>query len=113
MRQQSVVGEAGELVLGRRPRHRDGAFGQRRGAVGRDFIGRHHRLTSADEDAQAEVVALGALGFFRVPVAHLDGERHRAHRDRIRRVGTGRVCGLNEPVGAIGQRAQVQEGIDR
>ena len=48
-----------------------------------------------------------------VPVAHLDGERHRAHRDRIGGVGAGRVGGLDEPVGAIGQRAQVQEGIDR
>jgi hypothetical protein len=33
------VGEAGELVLRRHARHRDGAFSQHRGAVGRDLIG--------------------------------------------------------------------------
>ena len=85
-RQQLLVGKTGERVLGRDPRHRDSALGERVRAIALDVIGRDHRLPPADQHAQAHVVAFGALGFLHRAFTHLDRYRDGAHRDRIGRV---------------------------
>ena len=43
-------------------------------------------------------------------VAHLDRERHRAHRHRVGGVGAGGARGLDQPLGALGQRGLVEQG---
>ena len=85
LRQALGIGEAGIRIVRRHARHGDRAFGQggRSGAL--DVIGRHHRLLAPDEDAQAEIVAFGALGFLDRAVAHFDAGRNRTHRDRVGR----------------------------
>ncbi len=89
LRQQRRIGEAGEAVLGRGARHGHRALGQRREAVAVEIVGRDHRLLLADQDAQPEIVAFGALQFLDGAVAHLDRQRHAAHGDRVGLVGAG------------------------
>ena len=86
-RQQRLVGQSGEAILGRGARHGDRALGQNVEAVALDIVGGDHRLLFADEHAQAHIVAFGPLGFFHGAVAHLDGERDAAHRN-----GIGCIC---------------------
>ena len=109
VREQSRVGEAGELVVGRSARHGDGAFGQRIEAVAVEVVGRNRRLLMADQDAQADVVALGALQFLDRAVAHLDRKRDRAHGDRIGLVGAGAPRGADEALGKIGEGGLVEQ----
>ena len=71
-RQQRGIGKAGELVLGRDPRHRDRALGQRarrRRAMSLVETTAWRRPTST---RRPDVVAFGALGFLDRAVAHLD-----------------------------------------
>ena len=103
------IGEAGELVLRRGARHGDGALGQRIEAVGLDVIGRDRRLLVADEHAQADIVAFGALRFLHRAVAHIDRQRDRAHGDGIGRVGAGAARGGDEAVGEIGEGGLIEE----
>ena len=65
------IGKAGELVLGRDLGHRHRALGERRDVAG-DIVGRDHRGAAADEHAQADVVALGAVGRIDRAFAHAD-----------------------------------------
>ena len=107
-RQQRRIGEARELVLGRDLRHRHRALGERRD-VARDVVGRHHRGAAADEHAQTDVVALGALGLIDRAFAHADAQRHRAHRDRVGGIGAGAARGGDETLGEIGQSGLVEK----
>src|SRR6185312_4087887 len=54
----------------------------------------------ASDMSLAEIVALAAFGFFDRAVAHLDADRHAAHRDRIGGVGACRARRLHQPLGA-------------
>ena len=63
----------------------------------------------ADEDAQPQVVALGTLGFLDRALAHLHRLRHRAHGDRIGRVGAGLARGGHQAFGEIGQGGLVEQ----
>ena len=107
-RQPGGIGQAGERILGRRPCHGNRALGELR-YVGLDVVGRHHRLAASDEYAQPHVVALGALGFLHRALAHLDRKRHRAHGERIGRVGAGAAGSGDEPLGEVGQRGLIEE----
>ena len=70
--EQRRIGKAGKLVLRRDARHGDGAFGQRLDAIGPDVVCRDRGLAFADQHAQADVVAFGALRFLDRAVAHVD-----------------------------------------
>ena len=107
--EQRRIGESGEFVLRRGARHGDGALGQRIDAVALDVVGRDRRLLVADQHAQADVVAFGALRFLDRAVAHVDRQRHRAHRDRIGLVGAGAPRRGDEAVGEIGEGGLIEE----
>ena len=109
MRQQARIGEPGILVLRRHARHGHRAFGERLGAVGGQIVGGDDRLAAADQHAQAEIVALGALAFLHGAVAHLDRQRHRAHRDRVGGIGAGGAGGLHQALGALGEGGLVEQ----
>ena len=110
-RQFALVGEPGVFVFRRHPRHRHRALGERRDVVGRHVIGGNHRLPFAHQHAQAQVVTLGALGFFHRAVAHLDRQRHGAHRHRVGGIGAGLARGLNQPFGAVEEGGLVEQGF--
>ena len=99
-RQSRFIGKAGELVLGRDLGHRHRALRQRRDVAG-DVVGRHHRGAAADEHAQPDVVALGALRLIDRAFAHADAERHRTHRNRIGGIGAGAARSLHETLGEL------------
>ncbi len=109
MRQQARIGEPGISVLGRHASHGDRAFGELRGAIGGQVVGGNHRLAAADQHAQAKVVAFGALAFLNGAVADLDGQRHRAQRDRVGGIGAGGARGLHQAFGAFGEGGLVEE----
>ena len=109
-REQLAVGESRERVLGRNPRHRDRARGQLDRTVALGVVAGDHGLTLADQHAQAHVVALGALACFDRAVAHLDGERDPAHRDRIGRIRSRVAGGGDEAFGERDERRLVEEG---
>ena len=110
MRQLRRVGEPGIFVLGRGARHRHRARSQRRAAVARRVVGRHHRLALSHQHAQAEIVAFGTLRFLHRAIAHLDRQRHGAHRHRVGGIGAGGERGLDQPLGAVGEGALVEQG---
>ena len=97
------------MVLRRDARHRDRALGERIRAVAAHVVGRDHGLPLADQHAQADVVALGALALLDRAVAHLDRLRDRAHRDRIGRVRAGAARGRDEAFGKVEQRGLVEK----
>ncbi len=105
------IGEAGETVVGRGARHRDGAFGQSVQAIALQIIGRDDGLLASDDDAQAEVVAFRALGFFDGAVAHLDGQRDRTNRERIGLIGAGAARGIHEAFGELGEVGLIEKGL--
>ena len=78
-------------------------------AVAVEIVGRDHRLLPADQHAQAQIVAFGALRFLDRAVAHLDRQRHAAHGDRVGRIGAGALGGGDEPFGDIGKGGLVEE----
>jgi len=108
-RQQSRIGEAGKLVLRRGVRHGDRALRQRVDPVAFQIVGGNRRLLPADENAQTDIVALGALRFLDRAVAHLDRKRHRTHGDCIGLTGAGAVRGGNETAGEIGKRGLIEQ----
>jgi len=79
------------------------ALGQSRNAVAAHVVGRNHRLALADQHAQADIVALGALALLDASVAQLDGLRDAAHRHGIGRIGARASGSLDQP---LGKRAQ-------
>jgi hypothetical protein len=107
--QERRFGEPGEAILGRDPRHGDRALRQLIDIV-LDVVGRHHRLAFSDQDPQADIVALGALGALHLAVAHLDRGRHGTDRDRIGRVGAGAPRRRHQALGEIGERGLVEQG---
>ena len=108
--EQRRIGEPGEFVLGRDAGHGDRALGQRIDAVALDVVRRDRRLAAADQHAQADIVAFGALQFFDRAVAHVDRQRDRAHRDRIGLVGAAAPCRGDEAGGEIGEGGLIEEG---
>ena len=108
-RQLRRIGEPGIFVFRRHARHRYRALGQRRAAVARHIVGRHHRLAFADQHAQAEIVAFGALALFHRAVAHLDRQRHPAHRHGVGGIGAARERSLHQPLGAVGEGGLVEQ----
>ena len=108
-REQCRIGEPGKLIFRRHARHGDSAFGKRIEAVALDVVGRDRGLLMADQHAQADVVALGALRFLDGAVAHVDGERDRAHGDGIGLVGAGAACGGNESFSKFGEGGLIEE----
>ena len=109
MRQQARVGEACELVLRRRARHRHRAFGQRLGAVGGQIVRGDNSLAAADQHAQTEIVTLGAFAFFHRAVAHLDRQGNRAHRHRVGGIGAGGAGGFHQALGALGEGGLIEK----
>jgi len=107
------IGEPGEAVLRREPRHRDHALGdhvgETIGAVAGQVVGGDHRLAAADEGAQADIVAFGALGFLDAAVAHVDRLGDAAHGDRVGGVGTVTQRGLDEALGDFRQAGLVEQ----
>ena len=100
-RQQSRIREAGEFVVGRRPRHGDGALGQRVETIGPQIVGRDRRLLVADQHAQTDIVAFGALQDLDRAVTHVDRQRDRTHGDGIGGVGAGAARGARDRRGRI------------
>ncbi len=98
------------FVFRRRARHRHRALGQRLAAVARGVVGRDHGLALAHQHAQAEIVAFGALAFLHRAVAHLDRQRHAAHRHRVGGIGAAAQRGLDQPLGAVGEGGLVEQG---
>ena len=109
LRQLACGGKPGEPVFRRGARHRHRAFGQGAEAVAFEIIGRDHRLFVADDDAQPEVVAFGALRFLDRAVAHLDRKRHRADRKRVGLIGAGPLCGSHKTLGEVGEVGLVEK----
>ena len=105
----AAIGQPGEAIFRRRARHGDRALGQRVEAVALEIIGRNHRLLVADEHAQPEIVALGALRFLDGAVAHVDRKRYRAHGQRVGLIGAGAPRGGDETFGEIGEVGLVEK----
>ncbi len=112
-RQLARIGEADELVLRRHARHRHRALGETCDAVATDVVGGDHGLALADQHAQADIVAFGALGFLDAAVAHLDALRDAAHRHRVRRIGAGALGGLDQALGERRQRRLIEQAACR
>ena len=108
MRQQGGVGETGEFVLRRGARHGHRARSERCQVAG-EIVAGDHRLALSHQHAQAEIVAFGAFGFLHRPVAHLDGQRQRAHRHRVGGVGAAAKGGFHQPFGALEQGGLIEQ----
>ena len=67
------------------------------------------RLLVADDDAQAEIVAFGALQFLDRAVAHLDRQRDRANGQRVGLIGAGAAGGADESFGKIGEVGLIEK----
>ena len=63
----------------------------------------------SDDDAQSEVVAFRALRFLNGAVAHLDGQRYRAYRQRIGLISAGFARGGHKALGKVGEIGLVKE----
>ncbi len=107
--QQGRIGKAGETVVGRHPRHRHRALGEARDAGARQIVGRDDGLFAPDEDAQAEIVAFGALGFLDRAVADLDRKRDGTHGHRVGGVGARRARRRDQALGDIGQGGLIEQ----
>ena len=108
-RQQRRIGKADIFVVGRDARHRHRAFGEFRNAIAADVIGRDHGLALSDQHAQADIVALGALGFLDAAVAHFDALRNAAHRDRVGGIRAGALRGLDQALRQRRERRLVEQ----
>ena len=108
-RQQRRIGEADIVVIRRDARHRHRALGELCDAIAADIVGGDHRLPLADQHAQADIVAFGALGFLDAAVAHLDALRDAAHRDRVRGIRAGAPRRLDETLREIAERRLIQQ----
>ena len=93
------IGEAAAGVLGRLARHGDGALGHRRDGLGPGVARRDAGLAAADQHAQPEVDALGALGLLERAAPDLDRQAVAGDGDRIGGVGAGGAAGLDQPLG--------------
>ena len=65
----------------------------------------------ADDHAQPEIVALGALRFLNGAVANLDRERYRADRERISLIGAGAARGSHQAFGELGEVGLVEKRL--
>ncbi|KTT62964.1 hypothetical protein NS334_17085, partial [Sphingomonas endophytica] len=66
-------------------------------------------LALADEHPEANVVALGALGFLDAAIAHLDALRDAAHRDGIGGVGARTPGGIDQTLREVAERGLVEQ----
>ena len=109
-RQLGRVGQAGEAILGRDPRHRDGALGQlrRRRALMSLVDTTAWRLPTSTRSPTSSPSERSR--FLDLAVAHLDRQRHRAHRDRIGGIGAGAARGRHQALGEIGERGLIEQG---
>ena len=73
------------------------------------IVGRDRRLLVADQDAQADIVAFGALRFLDRAVAHVDRQRDRAHGDRVGLVGAGAPRRGDQALGEIGEGGLIEQ----
>jgi len=85
-------------VRRRDPRHGDRAFDQFGDGAGRAVRGRDDRLSLPDEDAQPEVLALGALELLELAEPAGMADRGALDEDRVGGVGAGRAR-LRDEVG--------------
>ncbi len=108
-RQQRLIGQSGEAILGRRARHGDRSLSQGFKTVAVHVVGRNHRLPLSDQHPQADIVALGALRFFNCPVAHVDRKRDAAHRDGVGGVGASAFGGGDQAFGEIGECGLIEK----
>ena len=108
-RQQRLICEPRKLIVRRYSRHRDRTFGERISSIALHVVGGNHRLAFAHQDAQAHIVAFGALAFLDRPIAHFDRQRHRAHRDRIGRIRARAPRSLNQAFGKFDERGLVEQ----
>ena len=77
-----------------------------------DLVGAHapsDRLPAADEDAQPEIVAFGALRLLDGAFAHVDRERYRAHRKSVGLIGARAPRGGDETLGEIGDGGLIEK----
>ena len=81
-------------------------------AFARRVVGGDHRLPAPDQDAQAHVVAFGALGFLDRAVAHLDRPSE-TERMATASAASAPACarGLHQPFGQRGQGGLVKKGV--
>jgi hypothetical protein len=96
------IGEAGMGVLRHHPRHGDGALGERREALRRGIGGGDDRLPLAEEDAEAEVEALGPLQLLDRAEPAGDMEGGVADEDGVGGVRPGAAGGGDEVLQGIG-----------
>ena len=108
-RQEWRIGEPGEAVLGRDPRHGDRAL-RKLVDVALDIVGRHHGLAVPDQDPKSDIVALGALGGLHLAVAHLDRRRHGTNRNRVGRISAGAPRRSHQTLGKVGERGLIEQG---
>jgi hypothetical protein len=108
-REQFRVGEPCEWVLGGGARHGDCALGQRFEPVALDVVRRNHRLPAADQDAQADVVAFGALRFFDGVIAYINRERYRAHGKCVGLISARAPRGGDKTLGEIGSSGLIEK----
>ena len=109
VRQQRGVGETGIFVFRRDARHRNRALGKRIGAIALEVVGGDDGLLATDQHAQADIVALGALGLLDIALAHLDRQRHRTHRDRVGGVRAGLARGIDQAFGKRDERGLIKK----
>ena len=83
------LGEPAERVLGHGARHRQGALDQLGERLRRAVARRHDRLPPADEDAQAEVLALRALELLDLAEAPGMRQRDALEQHRVGGIGAG------------------------
>ena len=92
--------EAGIGVLRRLPRHGDGALHQGGERVGGKVGGGDAGRASADEEAQADFLALGAGHVLQFAEAHLHLGRGIADIEDVGRIGPGFSGGVDQGAGA-------------
>ena len=108
-RKQRRIGQPRERVFGRGARHGDGALRQRLEPVALEVVSRNHRLSAADQDAQAKIVTLGALRLFDSAVPHVYRQRHRTHGECVGLIGAGAPRGRDKALGEIGNGGLIEK----
>ena len=108
-RQQVCRRQAGEFVLRRQARHRQGAAGQGGNGIGGKIGGGDKGDPLADENAQAQIVAFAAFDIFQIaqPVGDAGGELF--HQQGVGGVGAGLFGGVEQ---GLKQNLRIAVGHD-
>ena len=109
VRKQRRISQHRERVFRRGARHGDGALRQRLEPVALEVVCRNHRLSAADQDAQAKIVTLGALRLFHGAVTHVYRQRHRTHGECVGLIGAGAPRGRDEALGEISNGGLIEK----